>query len=166
MFSKWKQVIVMAAMVMPLGLVHAAGAKQGQRFGNWGVQCEADQGNRQVCYLQQVLSEKNQQQPLMVSVVGYGQGKPFPTAIFELPKDVDINQGIQLKVDKYKPVGFKGRCDNRGCRAGFTLDNPLTQQFRKGQRALIAFRKRGAQEATILPVSLKGMAYGLQMVKP
>jgi len=164
MFSKWKQAMVVAAIALPLGLVQAAGAKQGQRFGNWGVQCEAAQ-NAQVCYLQQVLSAKNQKQPLMVTVLGYGRGKPFPTAIFELPRDVDINQGIQLKVDKYKPVGFKGKCDNKGCRAGFTLDNPLTQQFSKGQRALIAFRKRGAKEPTVLPVSLKGVAYGLKMVK-
>lgn len=165
MFSKWKQATVVAAMLLPLGLVQAAGAKQGQRFGNWGVQCETAQNNAQVCYLQQVLSAKNQQQPIMVTVLGYGQGKPFPTAIFELPKDVDINQGIQLKVDKYKPVGFKGKCDQRGCRAGFTLDNPLTQQFSKGQQALIAFRKKGSTEPTLLPVSLKGVAYGLKMVK-
>lgn len=165
MFSKWKQAMVVAAMILPLGLAQAAGAKQGQRFGNWGVQCETAQNNVQICYLQQVLSEKDKKQPLMVTVVGYGQGKPFPTAIFELPKDVDINQGVQLKVDKYKPVGFKGKCDNTGCRAGFTLDNPLTQQFSKGQRALIAFKKRGAKEPTLLPVSLKGMAYGLKMIK-
>lgn len=165
MFSKWKQAIVVVAMLLPLGLVQAAGAKQGQRFGNWGVQCETAPNNVQVCYLQQVLSAKNQPQPIMVTVLGYGQGKPFPTAIFELPKDVDINQGIQLKVDKYKPVGFKGKCDQRGCRAGFTLDNPLTQQFSKGQQALIAFRKKGATEPTLLPVSLKGVAYGLKMVK-
>ncbi len=165
MLSKWKQVMIVAAMTLPLGLVQAAGAKQGQKFGNWGVQCEAA-NNTQVCYLQQVLSQKNQKKPIMVTVVGYGKGKPFPTAIFELPRDTDINQGIQLKVDKYKPVGFKGKCDQRGCRAGFTLDNQLTQQFRKGQQALVAFKKRGAKEPTLLPVSLKGMAYGLKMVKP
>jgi invasion protein IalB len=165
MISKWKQAMVVAAMLLPLGLVQAAGAKQGQRFGNWGVQCETGQNNQQVCYLQQVLSEKNKQEPLMVTVVGYGPGKPFPTAIFELPKGINIQQGVQLRVDKYKPVGFSGKCDNNGCRAGFTLDNPLTQQFSKGQQALIAFTKHGQKEPVILPVSLKGMAYGLKMIK-
>ncbi len=41
----------------------------------------------------------------------------------------------------------------------------MTQQFRKGQRALIAFKKHGQKEPVILPVSLKGMAYGLKMIK-
>ena len=163
MLSKWKKAMVLAAMILPVGLTQAGGNIQGQRYGDWGGQCEQAPDNTRVCYIQQVLSEKNQKTPLMVTVLGYGKGKKFPTAIFELPKDVDMKQGIQLRVDKYKPVGFKGKCDNKGCRAGFTLDNPLTQQFSKGKRALIAFKKHGQKEPVILPVSLRGVAHGLKV---
>ena len=166
MLSKWKTALLVATVALPLGLAQAAGNIQGKRFGDWGGQCEKGPDNAQVCYLQQVLSEKgNNKQPVMVTVIGYGKGKKFPTAIFELPKGINMKEGVQLKVDKYNPVGFSGKCDNQGCRAGFTLDNPLTQQFSKGKQALIAFKKHGQKEPTVLPVSLKGMAQGLQAVR-
>ncbi|MEZ5450342.1 MAG: invasion associated locus B family protein [Thiolinea sp.] len=165
MFSKWKQAMLLAALVLPVGLTQAAGNIQGKRFGDWGGQCETAPDNSQVCYLQQVLSEKGQKTPLMVTVIGYGQGKKFPTAIFELPKGVDMKQGVQLRVDRYNPVGFSGKCDNVGCRAGFTLDNPLTQQFSKGKRVLVAFKKHGQKDPIIYPVSLNGIPQGLQAIR-
>lgn len=163
MFTKSKQVIILVAMMLPIGLTEAGGNIQGQRYGDWGGQCEQTPDKKRVCYIQQVLSQKGKKTPLMVTVLGYGKGKKFPTAIFELPKGIDMKQGVQLKVDKYKPVMFAGKCDNRGCRAGFTLDNPLTQQFNKGKRALIAFKKYGQKDPVILPISLRGVAHGLKL---
>ena len=165
MFSKWKQVMVLTALALPVGLAQAGGNIQGQKYGDWGGQCEIAPDKSRVCYIQQVLSQKDQKTPMMITVLGYGKGKKFPTAIFELPKGVDMKQGIQLRVDRYKPVGFSGRCDNRGCRAGFTLDNPLTQQFSKGKRVLIAFKKHGQKEPVVLPVSLRGAAHGMKMAR-
>jgi len=165
MFSKWKQAMVLVALALPLGLAQAGGNIKGQRYGDWGGQCEIAPDKTRVCYIQQVLAKKGQKTPMMVTVLGYGKGKKFPTLILELPKGVDMKQGVQLRVDRYKPVGFKGRCDNRGCRAGFTLDNPLTQQFNKGKRALIAFKKYGQKKATVLPVSLRGVPHSLRMAR-
>ncbi|HPQ96153.1 MAG: invasion associated locus B family protein [Thiothrix sp.] len=164
MLFKLNPLVLLTVLALPLGQAQAANV-QGQKYGDWGGQCETLQNQEQVCYLQQVLSEKSNSQPVMITVLGYGKGKQFPTAIFELPKEVDINQGVQLKVDRYNAVGFKGKCSQTGCRAGFTLDNPLTQQFSKGKQALIAFKKRGQQDPVILPISLKGVAQGLQALR-
>ncbi len=165
MIIKSRKLALMAALSVLTGAAFAAGNIQGKRFGDWGGQCETSPQNQQVCYLQQVLSEKDKKTPIMVTVIGYGQGKQFPTAIFELPKGADLKQGVQLKIDKYKAVGFSGACDQNGCRAGFTLDNPLTQQFSKGQQALLAYRPAPGKEPVILPISLKGLAAGLQAIK-
>ena len=165
MFSKWKQAMMLAALVLPVGLAQAGGNIQGQKYGDWGGQCEIAPDKSRVCYIQQVLSKTNEKTPMMITVLGYGKGKKFPTLILELPKGVDMKQGVQLKIDRYKAVGFSGRCDNRGCRAGFTLDNPLTQQFSKGKRALVAFKKYGQKEAVVLPISLRGVPHGLKMAR-
>lgn len=164
MTIRFKQLALMTALSLWAGMAVSAG-KQGQRFGDWGTQCEQTPEQTQVCYLQQVLSEKGKKDPLMITVIGYGKGKPLPTAIFELPKGIDMKQGVQLKVDKFQAVSFAGACDQQGCRAGFTLDNQLFQQFTKGQRALLAFRPNGKKEPTILPISLKGLGHGLKVVK-
>lgn len=165
MSLKFGSLIALAMVSLVVNNAVAAGAKPGQRFGDWGVKCEAAPDKSQICYVQQVLSEKNSKQPLMITVLGYGKGKPFPTAIFELPKGVDMKQGVQLKVDKNQAVAFKGKCDQQGCRAGFTLDNPMMQQISKGQRALLAYRPGPNKEPVILPISLKGLAPGLKAVK-
>lgn len=159
--------MVLAALALPFGLAQAGGNIQGQKYGDWGGQCEVAPDKTRVCYIQQVLSQKNQKVPLMITVLGYGKGKRFPTAIFEFPRNsgIDMRQGVQLRVDRYKPVAFKGRCDNRACRAGFTLDNPLTQQFNKGKRVLVAFRKHGQKDPVVYPISLRGVPHGLKMAR-
>lgn len=159
--KQWAGVLLLCA----LSSTTWAAAQQGQRFGDWGVQCEAAPDNTQLCYVQQVLSEKGKKVPLMVTVLGYGQGKQFPTAIFELPKGIDIKKGVQLKVDNNPPVGFSGVCNGQGCRAGFTLDNKMFQQLTHGKRALLAYRPAPNKEPLIFPVSLNGLAAGLNAVK-
>ena len=138
---------------------------QGKKYFDWGGQCEIKKNKKKVCYIQQVLSKKNEKKPLMISVLGYGDRKKFPTAIFELPKGVDISKGIQLKIGKHKPIGFKGRCDAKGCRAGFTLDQKTFQQIQTDKRALLAFKKNGKNKPTILPISLRGVTQGLQALR-
>jgi invasion protein IalB len=162
---KFRHFLAVALLTVLAQNTYAAGAKPGQRFGDWGVKCETVPDKSQVCYVQQVLSEKNSKTPIMITVLGYGKGKPFPTAIFELPKGVDMKQGVQLKVDKNQAVAFKGKCDQQGCRAGFTLDNAMMQQIAKGQRALLAYRPGPNKEPVILPISLKGLTPGLKAVK-
>jgi len=160
-----KQLFGIAALGLLATTASAAGNVQGQKYGDWGGQCETTPQQERVCYLLQTLSDKKTNELIMATAVGYGKDKNFPTAIFDLPKTVDIQKGVQLKVDRYPAVSFKGACDGKGCRAGFTLDNPLTQQFSKGKQAVIAYRIRGQQEPVFRPVSLRGMAQGLAALR-
>ncbi len=162
----FKQIALLVTLGLVVGSVSAAGNIKGKKFGDWGGECETTPEQEQVCYLLQTLSDKRNNELIMVTAVGYGKGKKFPTAIFDLPKTVDIQRGVQLKVDRYPAVSFKGACDAKGCRAGFTLDNPLTQQFQKGKQAIVAYRVRGQKDPVFRPVSLKGMAQGLQAIRP
>lgn len=159
--------IAVLSLVLGLGLAtvgaQAAGKGiQGQKFGHWGGNCETLKDKTQVCYLEQVLSEQGKKEPLMMTVIGYGQKQQFPTVIFELSQGVDVKSGAQLRIDKYPPVGLKGFCEKGRCRFGLTLDNPRTQQIRKGKELRLAFKANAkAKEPTVLPVSLKGMSAGL-----
>ena len=36
MFSKWKQAMLLATIILPVGLAQAGGNIQGQRYGDWG----------------------------------------------------------------------------------------------------------------------------------
>jgi len=157
--------IAVLSLVLGLGLTASnalAAGIQGQKYGHWGGNCETLPDKTQVCYLEQVLSEQDKKKPLMMTVIGYGKGQKFPTIIFELTQGVDVKSGAQMRIDKYPPVGLKGFCEKGRCRFGLTLDNPRTQQIRKGKELRLAFKKNAqAKEPTVLPVSLKGMSAGL-----
>lgn len=131
---------------------------QGMRFQDWGGNC-----SHQVCYLQQVLSKG--EQPYMVTVIGYAQGKPHPTVIFELPPHADVKAGVSLSVDNKAAIKFSGDCQKNICRAGFALDRRMMKQFKKGRRATVTFISKSTKKPEALPVSLMGVSKGLNMLR-
>ncbi|HPQ94506.1 MAG: invasion associated locus B family protein [Thiothrix sp.] len=141
----------------------AMASLQGQRFQDWGGNCEAGAYNRNICYLEQVLSHNDQ--PLMITVIGYAPGKPMPTIFFELPKDIAIQNGITLQVDNQAPIRFQGQCNETRCTAGFALDQKILAQFRKGRRATVSYQGQADSRQVQLPLSLMGISAGLNALQ-
>jgi len=150
--------LVLAGLLGGALPAQAAGNIQGMRFGDWGGNCDG-----QVCFVQQVLSQNDK--PLMVTVIGYAPGKPVPTIIFELPAGSYIKAGVQLQVDNNPSVKFTGSCDKDYCRAGFALDEPMLQQFRKGSKASVTFTPAPKKKPLALPLSLNGIGKALNSLK-
>lgn len=134
-------------------------------YGDWRLKCEMTPYDINECFVEQIIREQGQNGTIMTAMIGYGNKKNLPTFVLELPKGIDMSQGIRLRVDKYEPVNFSGECDNQGCRAKFRLNQPLTQQISKGKKVFVAFRKEGIGEPTVLTVSLKGMSAALYILQ-
>ncbi|HPE62340.1 MAG TPA: invasion associated locus B family protein [Thiolinea sp.] len=141
----------------------ALASLQGQRFQDWGGNCETGDQNRTVCYLEQVLSHNDR--PLMITVIGYAPGNAMPTIFFELPKTIDIRNGIQLQVDNQAPIRFQGHCDETRCTAGFALDRNILAQFRKGRKATVSYQGATNGQQVQLPLSLMGISAGLNALQ-
>ncbi len=135
---------------------------QGKQFKDWGGNCERTQNNQPVCYLEQVLSQGNNQ--LMVSVIGYPPGQNSPTVVFELPAKVHAPAGFSLQVDNNPPIRFKGTCTAERCTAGFALDQVMLQQFKKGRQAIMTYTPAPHQPVVQLPLSLLGITAGLAAI--
>ena len=165
MSSRLKSVVLVTALSLLSHATLAAGAVQGVRFGDWGGNCQTAQNGKSVCYLEQTVSKEGSDKPLMVTVIGYAPNKNNPTIILELPAGVDMRQGVHLQVDLNAPVSFVGDCQPRGCRAGFALDDNMTNQFKKGKKAVVAFTPAASSKPMLLPVSLKGVTSGLQALR-
>lgn len=140
---------------------------QGQRFQDWGGNCEVIE-REQVCYLQQILTERNK--PLLVSVIGYTQGKRYPTLVVELNGQADLNKGLFLQIDQKTKIRFTGKCQKSVCTAGFTLDAPMLKQLKKGRKAMFTYtptteKAKTRPKARQLPISLMGITAGLQALR-
>jgi invasion protein IalB len=165
MSFRLKSVVLVTALSLSAGSAVAANSIQGVRFGDWGGNCQTAQNGKSVCYLEQTVSKEGNDQPLMVTVIGYAPNKKNPTVILELPAGVDMKQGIHLQVDLNSPVSFVGDCQPKGCRAGFALDDKMTGQFKKGKKAVVAFTPAAGSKPMLLPISLKGLSSGLQVLR-
>lgn len=157
MISRYIKSSLAGALLLMGGAAQAADI-QGMQFQDWGGNCV-----EQVCYLQQILSKG--EAPYMVTVIGYAQGKPYPTVIFELPASAQVQDGVTLQVDNKPPINFAGSCEDGVCRAGFALDPRMMQQFKKGRQATVTFStgQDGATES--LPLSLMGVTKGLNALR-
>ncbi|HHC73947.1 MAG TPA: hypothetical protein ENK78_02580 [Thiothrix sp.] len=134
---------------------------QGQRFQDWGGNCEVIE-REQVCYLQQILTERNK--PLLVSVIGYTQGKRYPTFVVELQGQADLNKGLFLQIDQNTKLRFTGSCQKQVCTAGFTLDAKMLKQLKKGRKAMLTYTPKVGKTRK-LPISLMGITSGLQALR-
>ena len=158
-----KSLLVISVLLASTNSYSASAQFQGKRFKAWTGHCESDPQGGRVCYLEQVLKQNGND--LLRAIVGYAPGKPYPTVFFELPPDIDIEAGVSLKVDKKKPIRFRGRCTQLLCSAGFVLNPPMMKQFIKGKTSLVSYSPGPGQAAIRLPVSLMGITAGLKALK-
>ena len=141
---------------------HAASNIQGQRFQDWGGNCQTTDQSRH-CYLEQVLHDG--QQKVMISVIGYIPGQKTPSMAFELPPNIHLAAGFTLNVNERPITRFKGKCTQQRCTASFQLTPQILQQFQKSQAATVSYLSTPRQRPVNLPLSLMGITAGLNALK-
>lgn len=162
-FSANKLVMASLVSIVLLSLTaQAAGNIQGQRFQDWGGNCQAtDQG--QHCYLEQVLHDGEQK--VMISVIGYLPQQNIPSMAFELPPNIHLPAGFTLSMAERPLTRFKGKCSAQRCTASFQLTPQILQQLQRGQAATVSYLSTPNKKLVKLPLSLMGITAGLKALK-
>lgn len=142
--------------------LQAAGNIQGNRFQDWGGNCQVLEQGRH-CYLEQVLQDGEQR--VMISVIGYIPGQNSPTMAFELPPNIHLPAGFTLKMNERPITRFKGKCTPQRCTASVQLTPQILQQFQKGQAAGLSYLSTPHKRPVNLPLSLMGISAGLKALR-
>lgn len=140
----------------------AAANIQGQRFQDWGGNCQTLTQGRH-CYLEQVLQDGEQK--VMVTVIGYKPGEKLPSMAFELPPNIHLATGFSLSMNQTTIIRFKGRCTQQRCTASFQLSAQILQQFQRGQTAQLSYLSTPHKRPVNLPLSLMGITAGLKALR-
>jgi len=151
--------------VLALSPLQAA-PEEGKTFNDWKVGCDENPDTKEkICHLQQLISDKKDNKPILMVAAGYLPGREAPTIIITLPLGVLLPPGLTLQVDDNDAIAFPFEvCDPVGCRAGVELKGDLLKQFKSGNKAKLTFASI-QRKPVGLPISLSGFTAGLKALK-
>jgi len=151
--------------VLPFNALLAA-PEEGKTFDDWKIGCEKKPDSEEkICHLQQLITEGEKKNPILMVAVGYLPGRDAPTIIITLPLGVLLPPGLTLQVDENEAIAFPFEvCDPVGCRAGIELKDDLLKQFKTGNKAKLTFASMQRKPIGV-PISLSGFTAGIKSLK-
>lgn len=143
---------------------------KGQRFDDWLVRCDQDQGEPERCFMvQNVLAQNDEGKriPLLNVIIGHGQtdGEQITVMQFTVPLGLYLPSGIAFDVGQGEPVRIAIEvCTNKACVARYRLDEATRIAMQKGDRATVQLVQAN-RKAIDVPVSLKGFTKAYAALK-
>jgi invasion protein IalB len=161
-------------------------AKAGERFGDWSVACEKEQGqdgaaDKNVCFLSQVLTsqpaadtssdKKDKKEKVSVQKVaefriGYFGGSKELKMIQILPFGINLQAGTSIIITKDKLVspGKFTTCQPFGCLAVADLTDTIDSIASATESAFVGVMTIDGKQMNI-PLSIKGLKDGVAALK-
>lgn len=159
---------IITSLIIAFALITSLSAapEDGKTFKDWKVKCDTIPGkDEKICHIQQLITDKENDNPIMVVAVGYLPELTDPTFIVTLPLGVLLPPGLSLQIDENKAIGFPYEvCDQVGCRAGFDIKDDILKQLKAGSQAKLTFANMQRKTITV-PISLSGFTGGINSLK-
>jgi len=150
--------------------VHAS-TKEGERFGDWVIGCEKDEKNKQLCFLSQVLTTKNdkdENNPQHVATFRMGYlGKSKDIKMLQiLPFGANLQSGTSIILGKDMIIapGKFTTCQAFGCIAVADLTKQDLDSMINATEAFIGIISVEGKQINIT-LSTKGLKEGLAALK-
>lgn len=144
----------------------------GQSFGDWLVRCDALGVNRTRCMLSQRVARSDNNALLGEVLAFWSDDTPaVPILVVQAPTGLHLPTAFALQ-----PEGAEGddqrldfiwqSCNGTLCEAIGLPDQDKLDQLTGAERLLAGYRQTATAEATVFPISTKGLADGLAALKP
>lgn len=167
--------LLSALIIGMLGVAtaHAANENTLPTFGDWAKKCETAQipegdtiKEREICYVFQNVSNKENNQLIMQIRIGLTVSKPEPIMIVTLPLGALLPPGAGFIVEGGDPVKMPFlACGREGCTTvGQPLNDKTLTAMKKGDKAAVRLALLN-QKILNLPVSLKGFTRAYNSLK-
>ncbi len=141
-----------------------AASIQGKQFKDWQGRCQANDKNREFCYILQGFSADGKV-PLMITTVDLVQDPKFPIITMRVSNKLDLKKQVVFQVDKNKPIGLKANCTENECSIAFRLDKRMLGELKRGGRGVLGFFAKGEDKPIYFPVSLSGFTKAITTLK-
>ncbi len=158
--------LLLLALAAQPALAEKKQAKDIPTYGDWGKTCEksqpgADGKSKEVCYIFQNVSNKDNGKLVMQVRIGIAPQNRKPVLIVTLPLGVLLPPGAALVIEglEKEPVKMPFlACAPEGCTTvGQVLDDKVVKAMKKHEKAAVRVALLNKKVLT-LPVSLKGFS--------
>jgi invasion protein IalB len=138
-----------------------------EQFGDWGKQCQSSAEGKEVCYIFQKTTNKDDGKIVLMVRLAYKPGENNPSIVATVPLGVLLPAGAALMLEGAEPVKMPFlTCAANGCTTlGTPLPDDLVAAMKKGDKASVRVATFNKQVVS-LPMSLKGFTKGLEAIKP
>jgi len=125
-----------------------------EKSGAWVFEC-TEQGGREFCTIQQVLSNAETEQVLLHVTIAYHPQTADLLMVNRTPLGVELPIGLGLKIDEGRQMAAPyTNCTQAGCRATAPLTDELVANMKAGNTMTISYGYLGKRLDA--PVSLEG----------
>jgi invasion protein IalB len=138
-----------------------------EQFGDWGKQCQQNVDGKEVCFIFQKATNKDDGKVVLMVRIAYKPGDSTPSIVATVPLGVLLTTGAALMLDGAEPLQMPFlSCVADGCTTlGTPLPEDMVAAMRNGDKASVRVATFSKQ-VIALPVSLKGFSKGLDAIKP
>ena len=143
------------------GAAHA-GAKVGDKFGDWVFECQAIADGKTDCALTQTLINKQTNQPVIRLILARSKGGNEVELKVLVPLGIDLQVGVSGSVDDKIPLKFVlETCVQAGCLGTAKTKGGIMDAMKSGVALNLSFTGKGAGNKVSAAGSLKGLADGI-----
>lgn len=141
----------------------------GQKFGAWGVACQALAVNKTRCHLEQTLLRDTDRVFLARSLAVWSDDGSRGFLALQVPVGAYLPSGIALRAEGAEtvhPLTWQS-CSPELCEALIDLDDALMQELSQGTGKVVAtYRPRLGAEPRVFNFSVSGLIEGMQALRP
>lgn len=146
-----------------------AGAKNGDVFTDWTVECKnfpTDEGKEvAICFLAQIAASADKT-PVVKVELGYQLGSGNPIAQITVPLGVVLASGLGLQIDDGKAISVPyTTCVPVGCQVAAPVEDDFVLTLKKGNTLKVSFQTINGQ-SLVASLSLAGITAGLDALAP
>ena len=155
---------LLAAAVLT-GAQKAAPVRQGDRFGDWTLACEAQGPSRTRCAAVQELTLEDGAARILRLTLGRLGARGEMALVALLPLGVYLPAGVALKVDGGRQIAMRMQtCARAGCEAALRVDDALMAALKRGRTLFVGFKGGPATGTVTVPASLDGISRAIAAI--
>ncbi|MFK8040244.1 MAG: invasion associated locus B family protein [Rickettsiaceae bacterium] len=160
--------IVLISVFLSSFSIHAE-PKEGQKFGDWTINCFDNGSKNKTCFLTQYVTatQNNESKSLAIYQIGYAKNQKDLTLIETVPLGVNLTAGTAITVNSAELIAKApySQCTVNGCQSIIQLSDADFKKIINSTSIALNVIDYNSGSQSNIPFSNKGLSDGIKALK-